>query len=84
MLEMGPRAELGKACSERLAAIRSFVLRLTTEAGARDSEQAARQIQMLMQGSIVARTAGDREAARRMKEVARLILRQQLDPPASQ
>lgn len=80
---MGPQDELGQANSERLATIRSFVLRLATDAGLRQPQQTSRQIQMLIQGSIIAPTAGDRAAAWRLHQVVQLILGHQLSPPSS-
>ena len=58
-----------------LAGIRGFIERLAREAGAADPEDFARKWHILMKGSIVAAGEGDREAARRAKELATLQLR---------
>jgi AcrR family transcriptional regulator len=63
-----------RACVEHLAAIRSFVHALASEAGVEDAEGVARQWHILMKGSIVAAAEGDRLAARRAAELGALLL----------
>ncbi len=58
-----------------LAGIRGFIERLARDAGAADPEDFAHKWHILMKGSIVAAGEGDREAARRAKELATLQLR---------
>lgn len=58
-----------------LARIRSFVEALAVETGATDPAGLAHKWHILMKGSIVAAGEGDREAARRAKQVAALVLR---------
>jgi AcrR family transcriptional regulator len=54
--------------------IRAIVRRLAEEAGVRDPAVFALQIQLLLLGSTVAAVAGELDAARRAREVARLML----------
>jgi hypothetical protein len=54
--------------------IRALIIQLAVEARVRDPERFALQWQMLMMGCIVAAYAGEREAARRAREVGRLLL----------
>jgi AcrR family transcriptional regulator len=58
-----------------LAGIRTIVQGYAREAGLNDSEDVARKWHILMKGSIVAAGEGDRDAARRAKEVATALLR---------
>jgi AcrR family transcriptional regulator len=71
-----PRHELHRASADYLARIRAFVAQLATEAGAADPEALAHQWHILMKGSIVAAGEGDRDAARRAREIAALVLRE--------
>jgi len=63
-----------KAAEAHIETIRAFLRQLAADAGVRDADAFARQLQMVMMGSIVAAHAGDRDAARRAKEVALLLL----------
>ncbi len=63
-----------KAAEAHIETIRAFLRRLAADAGVRDVDTFARQFQMVMMGSIVAAYAGDRDAARRAKEVGVLLL----------
>ena len=65
---------LGHACAEHLANIRAIVGGLAEEAGLEDPDGFARKWHILMKGSIVSAAEGDREAATRAKEIARLVL----------
>jgi AcrR family transcriptional regulator len=65
---------IGAASVAGLADVRSLVRTTAQEAGVRDSDGVARQLQMLMNGSIVAATKGDPEAAQRAHNVASLLL----------
>jgi hypothetical protein len=47
---------------------------LAADAGVRDVDAFARQLQIVMMGSIIAAYAGDRDAARRAKELGSLLL----------
>jgi AcrR family transcriptional regulator len=57
-----------------LAAIRTIVEGYAREAGVKDSEDLARKWHILMKGSIIAAGEGDRDAARRAKQVAAALL----------
>jgi hypothetical protein len=50
------------------------VRELCKQAGARDPDALARQWHLLMKGSIVAAGEGDRQAARRAREIGDLLL----------
>jgi len=69
-----PSDVVHRASRDYLARIRGFIERLAIEAGVSDAADFARQWHILMKGSIVAAGEGDREAARRAQEVARLLL----------
>jgi AcrR family transcriptional regulator len=70
-----PGHPVREAAAAHLGTIRAFVKQLAAQAGVRDNDGFARQWQMLMMGSIVAACAGDRDAARRAREVGSLLLR---------
>jgi AcrR family transcriptional regulator len=75
LLEHGDRGHpVRNAAQAHLETIRAFLRRLAADAGVRDADAFARQLQMVMMGSIVAAHAGDRDAARRAKEVGSLLL----------
>ena len=63
-----------KASEAHIETIRAFLRQLAADAGVRDADAFARQLQMVMMGSIVAAHAGDRDAARRAKELGSLLL----------
>jgi len=69
-----PKHELHRASANYLARIRAFVEELATDAGVADTGGLAHKWHILMKGSIVAAGEGDREAARRAREVAALVL----------
>jgi AcrR family transcriptional regulator len=66
----------GRASSDHLANIRSFLQGLATEAGIADPDDFARKWHILMKGSIIAAGEGDRLAARRGREVGAVLLRE--------
>jgi len=75
LLEVEDRAHpIHTAAVRHLAFIRSFLRELAEQAGVRDPDRFSRQWHMLMKGSIVAAGEGDRDAARLIKEVGRLLL----------
>jgi AcrR family transcriptional regulator len=79
-----PYHPLHVAAAEYLARIRGFLGELATEAGIADPDGFARQWHILMKGSIVAAGEGDRDAARRAKQIGAALLeqaRQPLDGP---
>jgi AcrR family transcriptional regulator len=69
-----PQSDLHRASASYLAEIRGFVAGLADEAGVAEPEALAHKWHILMKGSIVAAGEGDREAARRAREVAALVL----------
>lgn len=69
-----PVSPLNRASVSYLARIRALLERLATEAGVADPEGFARKWHILMKGSIVAAAEGDREAARRAREIGALLL----------
>src|SRR5712691_3100100 len=75
LLEHGDRGHpVRNAAEAHIETIRAFLRRLAGDAGARDADGFARQWQIVMMGSIVAAYAGDRDAARRAKELGLLLL----------
>lgn len=54
--------------------VRALLRELAADAGARDPAMVAEQIQLLLLGSTVAAVADEPDAARRAKDVARLVL----------
>jgi AcrR family transcriptional regulator len=78
LLETHDRASRVRSTSmEKLAIIRVLLQKLAEEAGIRGPEVFARQIQMLMLGSIVAAVDGNLEAARQARVLAGLFLEQE-------
>jgi len=69
-----PASPVRKASAEQLTNVRSFVFELATEAGVRDPDALAHKWHILMKGSIVTACAGDARAARRAREMGRLLL----------
>jgi AcrR family transcriptional regulator len=75
LLEHGDRGHpVRNAAEAHIETIRAFLRQLAGDAGVRDADGFARQWQIVMMGSIVAAYAGDRDAARRAKEVGLLLL----------
>ncbi len=75
LLEHGDRRHpVRNAAQAHIETIRAFLRRLAADAGVRDADVFARQMQMVMMGSIIAAYAGDRDAARRAKELGSALL----------
>ena len=75
LFEHGERGDpLRDATVRHIGTVRSFIRQLAEDADVRDADGFARQWQMLMMGSIVAAYAGDPDAARRAKEIGKLLL----------
>ncbi|MFC4397310.1 TetR/AcrR family transcriptional regulator [Arthrobacter sedimenti] len=70
LLEMGPAHPLGQASIDYLARIRGHIQALAEEAGLVRPEEFARSCQILMKGSIISATEGDRLAAQRAQQMA--------------
>lgn len=62
------------AAQGHIETILAFLRQLATAAGVQDADGFARQWQILMMGSVIAAYAGDRDAARRAKELGALLL----------
>jgi len=71
-----PSDPIHVAAVSSLTGIRAMVEGLARQAGATEPENLARQWHILMKGSIVAAGEGDRDAAKRAREVGRLVLRE--------
>jgi AcrR family transcriptional regulator len=69
-----PDHPLHQAAAGYLARIRGFLRDLATDAGIADPNGFARQWHILMKGSIVAAGEGDRDAARRARQMGRVLL----------
>ena len=65
---------VGRASARYLANIRAIIATLAGEAGLRDPEGFARSWHILMKGSIVSAGEGDRDAAKRARELGRLLI----------
>jgi AcrR family transcriptional regulator len=74
-----PDHPVHRAAAGYLARIRAFLRELATDAGVADPSGFARQWHILMKGSIVAAGEGDRDAARRAKQMGRVLLAQAAD-----
>jgi AcrR family transcriptional regulator len=71
-----PASALHRASVGYLANIRAFLARLAAEAGIADPAAFSREWHILMKGSIVAASEGDRDAALRARRVGALLLRE--------
>ena len=75
LLETADNAHpVGRASVEHLENIRAILRSLAEEAGLRDVDGFARKWHILMKGSIVSAGEGDIDAAKRAKEIGRLLL----------
>lgn len=63
-----------REAARQLELIRAIVQGQAEQAGLRDPENTAHQLQILMMGAIVSATRGDRDAARRAGELARMLV----------
>ncbi|HEU4647271.1 MAG TPA: TetR/AcrR family transcriptional regulator [Burkholderiales bacterium] len=69
-----PRHPVRMAAQGHIGTILAFLRQLAKAAGVKDADGFARQWQILMMGSVIAAYAGDRDAARRAKELGALLL----------
>lgn len=74
LLELGREHRAGEACVGYLENIRGIVRTLAEEAGLVDADAFARSWHILMKGSIISAAEGDVEAARRAKELGRMLI----------
>jgi len=75
-----PNHPIHRAGAAYLVGVRQFVEDLARRAGIADPEPFARKWHILMKGSIVAAGEGDRDAARRAKKIALLVLDESSPP----
>jgi AcrR family transcriptional regulator len=74
LVELGPTHVAGRASIQHLTTIRSVIERLAAEAALREPAEFAKSWHILMKGSIISATEGDRQAARRAKAMARQLI----------
>jgi AcrR family transcriptional regulator len=74
LLELGAAHPAGAASVRHLENIRGVVATLATEAGLQDPDGFARSWHILMKGSIVQAAEGDRDSAKRAREMARSLI----------
>ena len=74
LIEMGSQHALGRASIVHLARVRRSVFELAVEAELRDPDGFAHSYQILMVGSAIASTMGDKLAARRAQKMVENLL----------
>jgi AcrR family transcriptional regulator len=74
LLEMGKDHPVGQACVRHLANLRTMVAGRATAAGLVEPEEFALSFHILMEGSIISASEGDRRAALRAQEMARALI----------
>jgi AcrR family transcriptional regulator len=74
LLEMGTGHPVGQACVQHLANLRTMVAGRAAAAGLAEPEEFALSFHILMEGSILLASEGDRRAALRAKEMARVLI----------
>jgi AcrR family transcriptional regulator len=72
-----PQNPVRSAAVAGLTNVRALIRKLAQESGVQDPERFAFQIQLLLLGATVAAVSGELDAARRGREVARLMLEQE-------
>jgi AcrR family transcriptional regulator len=72
-----PENPVRSAAVTGLANVRALIRRLAKEAGVEDPDAFALQVQLLLLGATVAAVSGELDAARRGREVARLMFEQE-------
>jgi AcrR family transcriptional regulator len=75
LLEMGPEHPLGKASITHLNLVRSTIRGIAEKAGLTELDDFAHSMQILMKGSIITASMGDRTAAVRAKAMAAGLIR---------
>jgi AcrR family transcriptional regulator len=76
-----PADPIHRAGAAYLAGIREFIKALAEEAGISDPDDFARKWHILMKGSIISAGEGDRDAARRARQMGAVVLRAQARRP---
>jgi AcrR family transcriptional regulator len=74
LLEMGNDHVVGQACVRHLANLRTIVAGRAAAAGLIDPDEFAKSFHILMEGSIIAASEGDRQAAYRAQAMARALI----------
>jgi AcrR family transcriptional regulator len=74
LLEMGPDHPVGQASMQHLANLRMMVAARAAAAGLTEPETFALSFHILMEGSIIAASEGDRRAALRAQDMARALI----------
>jgi AcrR family transcriptional regulator len=74
LLEMGSGHPVGQACIRHLANLRTMVAARAAAAGLAEPQEFALSFHILMEGSILLASEGDRRAALRAKEMARKLI----------
>jgi AcrR family transcriptional regulator len=74
LLEMGNDHVVGQACVRHLANLRAMVAGRAAAAGLVQPEEFALSFHILMEGSIISASEGDRQAARRAQAMARVLI----------
>lgn len=74
LLEMGTSHPVGQACVAHLANLRTMVAGRASAAGLAEPQEFALSFHILMEGSIILASEGDRQAARRAKEMAGMLI----------
>jgi AcrR family transcriptional regulator len=74
LVEMGRTHVTGRASIQHLNTIRSVVERMAEQASLREPAEFAKSWHILMKGSIISATEGDRQAALRAKAMARQLI----------
>jgi AcrR family transcriptional regulator len=69
-----PRHPVRHAAARHIETLRAVLRQWAEDASARNPDRLARQLQILMMGSIIAAYAGDLDAAKRAREVGTLLL----------
>ena len=81
LLEIDDRNDpVHQAAARHLNAITSMLETYADEAGSADPKETAYQLQTLMMGAIVSAGRGDREAARRARDLAEIVLERSRKP----
>lgn len=74
LLEMGADHPVGQACVGHLANLHRMVAGRAAAAGLAEPDQFAMSFHILMEGSIISASEGDRQAAMRAKEMAQALI----------
>jgi len=74
LLEMGNDHVVGQACVRHLANLRTMVAGRAAAAGLVEPDEFALSFHILMEGSIISASEGDRQAAHRAQAMARVLI----------